>query len=260
MRRYGLSPKKKLGQHFLVDRAAIGDIVDACGATAGDAVIEIGPGLGALTASLVAAGVLVTAVERDRELVRVLEDLFEDGVDVVEGDALTFDYGRCGPETPVVGNLPYNISGPVIFRLMEFHGSTGPWTLMTQREVARRLAASPGTKDYGAMTALVRPLRAVEVVREIGPGSFLPPPRVDSTVIRLEARPKPLYGDVSPAAYRRVVKAAFGTRRKTLLNAFRAFGIPNPREVIVTAGVDPGVRGETLDVDAFAALARALEL
>ena len=262
LRRFGLRPRRRLGQHFLSDARIAATIARAVGPA--DVVVEIGAGLGALTAHLLDTAHRVVAVERDPALVAALHDLFagETRLRVVHEDALAFDYAACktaGEAPPAIaGNLPYNVSAPVLFRLLEVSGRTGAWTLMVQREVARRLKASPGGRDYGVVTALVHPHRVVEVVTEVGRGAFHPPPKVDSTVLRLVPRPRPLYADLDYAAYRRVVRAAFATRRKTVRNSFKAAGLPEPAALLKAAGIDPDVRGETLSADDFAALARAL--
>lgn len=263
LRRFGLAPIKALGQHFLTDTAVLERIARAVGGGPGDPVIEIGPGLGALTSRLLGRGLHVTAVEVDRRLAAALPEALAaagDRLRVVQADILEVDLAAVaaalGGRPAVAGNLPYNLSAPIVFHLLEATASTGPWVLMFQREVARRLAAAPGGREYGAITALVAPWRTVERVCDVGPGAFLPRPQADSAVVRMDPRPAPLLGDVGWPDYRRVVKAAFGSRRKTLRNALGAAGVPDAEAAIRQAGLDPGIRGERLGVEEFVALAR----
>ena len=266
LRRHGLRPRRSLGQHFLSEPRVAAAISRATGVGAGDTVVEIGAGLGSLTRLLLDTGARVVALERDRALVPILRELFADHprLEVVHADALRFDYGtvEADPAPAVVGNLPYNISAPLIFRLLEASADTGPWTLMFQREVARRLLAAPGTKEWGALTALVLPRRRVETVLEVGRGAFHPPPKVDSAVVRMTARARPWFDDVPPEDYRRVVRAVFATRRKTLRNSlnggFATLDLGAIDALLGEAGIDGRRRGETLALEEFAALADAV--
>jgi len=260
LRRHGLHARRALGQHFLSDTRVAIAAARAAGIGPGDTVVEIGAGLGALTRPLLATGAQVVALERDRALVPVLRELFEgeERLEVVHGDALRFDYVAAGGDHPaaIAGNLPYNISAPLLFGLLEASDQTGAWTLMFQREVAHRLLAEPGSRQWGALTALVVPCRRVEAVLEVGRGAFHPPPAVDSTVVRLTPCPRPGFEDVRWDAYRRVVRAVFATRRKTLRNSLRAAGLP--ADLPDRAGIDPRRRGETLTPEELGELARLL--
>jgi len=157
-----------------------------------------------------------------------------------------------------VGNLPYNVSAPLLFRLLEHNERTGPWTLMFQREVARRLQAAPGTREYGRVTVLLHPHRRVETVLDVGRGAFVPAPQVDSAVVRCTRREPPLFADLPPERYRRVALAAFATRRNTLRNGLRAAGFTGVEQSLEAAGLDPRVRGEALAPEQLAEVARLL--
>lgn len=262
LRRFGLRPVKGLGQHFLTDRVVLDRIVDALALGPGDAVVEIGPGLGALTGPLLLTGAQVMAIERDRSLAAALPELFpgESRLTVVQADVLKTDLVPLAADRQpaVAGNLPYNISAPVVFHLLRHTEITGSWVLMFQREVAQRLRATPGEPGCGVITALVAPFRDVRTVIEVGRGAFHPPPAVDSEVIRLDPRADRPLGDVPYAVYRRVVRAAFGSRRKTLRNALRTGGLADAGGLLEQAEIDPGRRGETLSVEEFVRIARGV--
>jgi 16S rRNA (adenine1518-N6/adenine1519-N6)-dimethyltransferase len=229
-------------------------------------VVEIGAGLGTLTARLLATSAEVWAIERDRDLVRVLAEELADQprLRLVEADAVKFDYRAAAvgvAEPPViVGNLPYHLTAPLLFALLEHHAATGRWVVMVQREVADRLCAAPGSRRYGRITAALGRVRAIERVCSVSRGCFLPAPRVDSAVVCLEPRPRPLGAPVDGVSYLRLVRAAFGRRRKTLANALRTLA---PRDQVLEwcarAGIDPRVRPEQVAPEGFAALVRARE-
>ncbi|MCA9707269.1 MAG: ribosomal RNA small subunit methyltransferase A [Myxococcales bacterium] len=267
LRRHGLSARKTWGQHFLRDHAVHGAIVGAAAPRPEDRVVEIGAGLGTLTAHLLGTGAEVWAIERDRDLCEVLRaELGEQPrFRLHEADAVRFDYASAasdlGERRPIiVGNLPYHLTGPLMFRLLEAHAVTGPWVVMIQREVADRLRAAPGSRTYGGITAALSRVRDISGVMHVPPGAFLPPPRVDSAVIRLDPRPSPR-GEVSDErGYLALVRVAFQRRRKTLLNALSALA---PKEQVrawcAAAEVDPRLRPECLGPEQFAALQRARE-
>ena len=253
--------RKRFGQHFLHDPTVLERIVSALGPRRGDRIVEIGPGGGALTQLLLESGSdALDAVEIDRDLAGVLRDRFASypGFTLHQGDALAFDFAalarlRSGP-LRVVGNLPYNISTPLLFHLLANAASIQDMHVMLQREVADRIAAAPGDAAYGRLTIMLAPWVSVEQLFEVGPGAFRPPPKVWSTVIRLSVRPQPSF-PVSPH-FAQVVAAAFSHRRKTLRNALRSLV---SREQIEAAALDPGVRPETLAPEAFNTLARQLD-
>lgn len=266
LRKHGLAPRKSWGQNFLHDRSIHAHIVRASGAAPGSRVVEIGAGLGTLTCHLLATGAEVWAIERDRDLCVVLrEELGHlDTFRLYEADAVKFDYARASDEEQarpsIVGNLPYQLTGPLLFKLLNHDKVTGPWVVMVQREVADRLCSPPGNKQYGGLTAAMSRVRAVRKVCEVGPGSFIPPPRVSSAVVRLDPL-EDVRGEVGdPTAYLDLVRKAFQQRRKTLLNSLSVLG---PKDLVRAwcerAGVDPSLRPERLGPEEFAALARARE-
>lgn len=265
LRKYGLAPRKSWGQNFLHDPRVHEEIVIASGAAPGGRVVEIGAGLGTLTMHLLRTGSEVWAIERDRDLCDVLRKELGGIRDfrLFEANAITFDYSSAALDSgrvSVVGNLPYQITGELLFALLEHDASTGVWIVMVQQEVADRLCASPGTKQYGAPTVSLGRTREITRVCQVGPGSFLPPPRVNSTVVCLAPRAQ-ARGEVGdPAGFRALVRAAFGQRRKTLLNSLSVLA---SKEAVsswcASAGIDAGLRAERLDSAQFAALQRARE-
>jgi 16S rRNA (adenine1518-N6/adenine1519-N6)-dimethyltransferase len=252
--------RKRFGQHFLHDPAVIERIVQALGLNAGEHLVEIGPGRGALTTQLLArADVTLDALEIDRDLAAALAARFQPPRTVLhECDALTFDFGALartrGAPLRILGNLPYNISTPLLFHLLQQRAALSDLTIMLQREVALRLAAPPGGDDYGRLTVMLAPYAQVERLFDIGPGAFQPPPRVWSAVVHLKMRTPALF-TVSPH-YGAVVMAAFSQRRKTLRNALRAL---LSAAAISACGIDPGARAETLTPQEFNALAQTLD-
>lgn len=265
LRRHGLWARKSWGQHFLHDPNVLGAIVHAIDPSRGNRIVEIGAGLGTLTGRLLEAGAEVWAVERDRDMCDVLrEELASfDRFTLHEADAVKFDYGaaaRDGTPADVVGNLPYQLTGPLMFKLLSHNLETGRWVVMVQREVARRMCAEPGGKIYGSLTVSLARVRAIRPVVDAPPGAFLPPPKVDSAVVQLDARDAPR-GEVGDAeGFQQLVRTAFQQRRKTLLNALSPLaGKERARAWLETAGVDPRLRPERLSPEEFAALQRARE-
>jgi 16S rRNA (adenine1518-N6/adenine1519-N6)-dimethyltransferase len=267
--RYGLRAKKSFSQNFLISERAFRAIVDATVRTDDDWVVEIGAGLGTLTARLaerVPEGKVI-ALERDRDMIAVLtaELAGVDNVQIEEVDALKYDLRMAakwrGEPIAVCGNLPYQIAAPLLFRVIEARASVRHAVVMIQKEMADRLLAKPGTKDYGALGVMIRTYADVSTVAKVGAGSFVPPPKVDSTVIKLvplpDAKPRAPISD--DKHYSAVVHAAFGQRRKTLRNALRAvFDAAAVDEALATTAIDGGRRGETLDIPEFARLAEAI--
>lgn len=269
LERHGLYTKKSLGQHFLVDDNVIARILDLAALTGDETVLEVGPGIGTLTVALCAAAGAVVAVERDADLVPVLAETTAgcNRFELVRADAVSVTAEqlttRFGAPTALVANLPYQVAATVVLRFFELLPDLQQATVMVQSEVADRMSATPGGKDYGSYSVklqlLARPAGRFSVAR----GCFLPPPRVDSAVLRLERVPLAEDGDVIAAASR-VADAAFAQRRKTLRNSLRAAlgaqGVEGQRidAALESAGIDGTVRAETLPPEAFVALARAL--
>jgi len=263
----GLRPQKRWGQHFLCDPAVARRIVDAAELRPGAAVLEIGPGLGALTDELAARAARLYLVEIDRGLAARLLERHADRahVRVLVGDVLALPLETMlegDDDITVVANLPYNIATPVLFRLLALRRRVRRAVVMLQREVAARLAAPPGADARGALSVMMQTWAEVRVAFGVSRRSFLPPPRVDSAVVvlRLVATPRVPLRD--PATYEAVVRAAFGQRRKMLRNALAALAAARGVDGAAPferAGVDPRARAETLALDDFARLAGALE-
>ena len=253
--------RKRFGQHFLHDPRILARIVQALAAHPGDHLVEIGPGRGALTERLLALpGCTLDAIEIDRDLAAQLRGRFTGSPDraLHEGNALEFDFsalaGERGGRLRIVGNLPYNISTPLLFHLLRHAAAIADLTVMLQREVVVRIAAAPGNRDYGRLSVMLAPQLQAERLFDVGPGAFQPPPQVWSAVVRLTVRAQPLF-PVSPH-YATVVAAAFAQRRKTLRNALSE--ILTAAEISACA-IDPRARPETLAPEAFNTLARAAD-
>jgi 16S rRNA (adenine1518-N6/adenine1519-N6)-dimethyltransferase len=252
----GHQPRKRFGQNFLADAHYVAKIVAAIAPAPGDNIVEIGPGLGALTGALVDGAGRIAAIEIDRDLAARLRDRFAAEVLALhEADALAFDFGVLGPDLRVVGNLPYNISSPLLFHLGAYAASVRDIHVMLQREVVARMTAAPATPDYGRLTVTLQCRFAVTRLFIVPPGAFRPAPNVDSAVARLvplrDQRPR----IADEPLFARIVAAAFGQRRKTLRNALA--GVTDEAQ-LRAAGIDPSARGETLSVDDFVRLANAL--
>lgn len=259
LRKYELHPKRSFSQNFLIQPGAIAQIADAALAL-GSEIVELGPGLGALTHALLARGAHVLAVELDRDMVQVMRAEFagQDRLEVRCGDAAALDLDQhshaCGSKLVVTGNLPYQATGAIIRRVVAHRAVLDGAVLMVQREVRDRLVAQPGTKAYGALTVFTRAAFDIETVCRLRPGSFYPAPKVDSAVVRLLPHEIPLAEETE--SFQAVVRAAFQMRRKTLRNALRALGdADRASRALSEAGIDPGRRGETLSIEEFAKLA-----
>jgi len=253
-------PKKRLGQHFLHDPGTIDRIVRAIAPQRGDRLVEIGPGRGAITLPLLEAAGTLDVVEIDRDVLPALEARCRGRGElrVHQEDALEFDLRALrgdGAPLRLVGNLPYNISTPLLFRFLEQLDAVSDMHFMLQKEVVARMAARPGGKEYGRLTVMLAPWVRVEPLFDIGTGAFSPPPGVVSTFFALHAHPTPPFAIADASAYARVVAAAFGQRRKTLRNSLSTL-LDSAR--IEAAGVDPSARAETLAPSQFAALAAQL--
>ncbi len=269
LQRYGLAPKKGLGQHFLWQSQLVERIADAAELTKEDVVLEIGPGLGILTAALARRAGQVIAVEIDESLFPLLEETLKgyDNVQLVKGDArqvdfqqLLDDYAPGYTSCKVMGNLPYYITSPLIIRLLqgEFHKEL--LVFMVQKEVAQRMIAQPGGKDYSSLSVVVQYFAQPEMVFRVSPHAFCPPPEVDSAVIKLACREHPAVRVIDEEIFFKVVHTAFRYRRKTLRNALKEGGLlcPGEESVFTTSGISPERRGETLELEEFARLADAV--
>jgi 16S rRNA (adenine1518-N6/adenine1519-N6)-dimethyltransferase len=266
LKELGASPYYGRGQHFLTNKNIAMRIVELADPKPDDVVLEIGPGTGALTHHLVEKAARVIAIESDRKLAGYLGDTFGDRAEIIFGDALSFDYRKLGETTGapllVVANLPYNISTELIFRLLDVREYVTRMVLMLQKEVALRLGARPGTKEYGVLTVLVTMLSDVSVALSVGPGNFHPRPKVDSRVVVFDILPEPRVDTEDIHLFRRVVRAAFGTRRKTLRNSLKSLADLIDQDTIFgiekETGLDFRRRGETLSLEEFARLTDAL--
>lgn len=263
LQRHGLRTRKSFGQHFLVDDNVVGRILELARISPDDAVLEVGPGIGTLTAALIAEAGSVVAVERDRALLPVLAETLAGAADlrVVCADAVAVPVAELGsplgPPVALVANLPYAVAATVVLRFFEELPSLRSATVMMQAEVADRMCASPGSKDYGAYTVKLRLFAEPAGRFAVARSCFLPPPRVDSAVLRLERVTRDVPADVGRDAAV-LADAAFSQRRKTLRNSLSAAlgaAVSEVERTLVSAGVDPGRRAETLSVDEFLVLA-----
>ncbi|MEO0420773.1 MAG: 16S rRNA (adenine(1518)-N(6)/adenine(1519)-N(6))-dimethyltransferase RsmA [Pseudomonadota bacterium] len=252
-------PRKRFGQHFLHDPNVLRRIVDAISPAPDDRLVEIGPGQGALTAPLLSRDVSLTAIELDRDLAPALGELpgAAGRLSVIEADALTLDYAHLadslGGPIRLCGNLPYNISTPLLFHLLAHREHVIDMHFMLQKEVVMRMAAPPGSKTYGRLTVMLGAVCEVEALFHVGPGAFKPPPKVDSSVVRLRIPNQAPVAIEHPELFAQLVRQAFSMRRKTLRNSLkRLMGA----DAIEAAGIDPGARPETLTPADYGALTR----
>lgn len=263
LKTFGIHMAKKLGQNFLIDGNVVDGIVAAAQVKAGDTVLEVGPGIGTLTQGLAEAGAEVTAVELDRRLLDVLAKTLEgyDNVKVIQGDILKIDISReiNKEKYKLVANLPYYITTPIIMKFLEERLPVELLVTMVQKEVAQRMVAKPGGKDYGALSVAVQYYTEPEIMFIVPPKAFIPSPAVESAVIRCTVRTVPPVQVASEKMFFRVVKAAFAQRRKTLANGLKANGLDKAavEKVLAQAGIDGTRRGEQLSLDEFAAIANA---
>lgn len=280
LRSHGITARKKYGQNFLVDADVLEETVRAAGLTETDGVLEIGPGIGTLTQYLAFSAGKVVAVEIDRTLLPVLEDTLMgwNNVEVVNGDILKMDLEALvrdryeGRPVKVVANLPYYITTPIIMKLFESGAPIESVTCMVQKEVADRMQAQPGSKEYGALSLSVQYFARPEVVRIVHPSSFMPQPGVDSAVVHLKRYPKPPVSVTNETLLFEVIRASFNQRRKKLTNGIAGFGPflkktdgkgyvftkEDAARALTAAGLSPDVRGEKLSLEEFARLTDSL--
>jgi 16S rRNA (adenine1518-N6/adenine1519-N6)-dimethyltransferase len=246
--------RKRFGQHFLHDQGVLQHIVDAVNPRPGEHIVEIGPGAGALTARLLERVDALHAVEIDRDLAADLRTRWPAKLQLHEGDALDYDFSdlsaRCGGPLRLVGNLPYNISTPLLFHFLQHRQCIVDLHIMLQKEVIDRMAATAGEDDYGRLTVMLAPWLQIEKLFDVGPDAFKPPPRVWSAVARLTVLPQPRFA--VPPLYAAIVAQAFSQRRKTLRNSLRG---RIAEDGWADAEVDPAARPETLTPEQFARLA-----
>lgn len=272
LKSYNILPRKKFGQNFLVDKNIARKIVCLADIKPDDVVLEIGPGIGALTDILVETGAKVIAVEIDKTLFLVLSERFSEkkNIEILNEDALKVSYKglakRYGKKLIVAANLPYNISTAILFKFLEDRGVFLKLILMLQKEVAERLAAKPSCKDYGVLSVFIQLFMDVKLEFKVPPSAFEPKPNVDSAVVSFNILDKPKFMIDDTAMFKRVVKAAFNQRRKMLANTLKGLmgtdlkSIPNIVNALEQAGIDPKRRGETLSIEEFARLCNCLTI
>ena len=262
-KRFDIKMSKKLGQNFLIKRGIVDEIVHAAELTPGEPLLEVGPGIGTLTQGLAQSGADVTAIELDRRLLEVLDTTLAsyDNVRIIHGDVLKLDVPSIMNHKPfkVVANLPYYITTPIIMSLLESKLPIERLVVMVQKEVALRMVAKPGTKDYGALSVAVQYYTEPDIVLDVPPKSFLPAPAVTSSVIRCVLRDKPPVDVIDEKLFFRVVKAGFAQRRKTFANTMKTTGLSKDRieELLAKANIDGQRRGETFTLQEFADVANA---
>jgi 16S rRNA (adenine1518-N6/adenine1519-N6)-dimethyltransferase len=263
--KYDLRAKKSWGQNFLGDEGILDEIAALAVPRAGDRVVELGSGLGHLTVRLLARGARVVAIERDRDMARVLRGELGDRIDLREADAARLDFAALAGEegtgrVAVVGNLPYHLTSPILFSLVDQAPHVARAVFLLQREVAERLAAPAGERESGILSVLLQREAEVSIERIVPPGAFHPPPKVHSAVLCARFRP-PAEALIDPVRFRKLVKAGFAQRRKTLGKALGAAHLAPPDALaaaLAAAGVDPKRRGETLSISEWTAIERAL--
>ncbi len=250
-------PKKSLGQHFLADRTYIDRIVQAVNPKPGDRLVEIGPGQGAITFPLLDRHGELTVIEFDRDLIFPLTEAARahGTLEIIHRDVLTVDFTKLasdGRKLRLVGNLPYNLSSPILFHVLEHAEAVGDMVFMLQKEVVDRMAAAPGSKVYGRLSVMLQAYCAVTPLFTVPPGAFRPPPKVDSAVVHLVPRAPEQIAIEDARRFADIVRAAFGQRRKTLRNALSTVC---DSALIEAAGLRPDARAEQIEVDGFIRLA-----
>jgi 16S rRNA (adenine1518-N6/adenine1519-N6)-dimethyltransferase len=246
-------PRKRFGQHFLVDRGVIDKILVAVDPRPGDLVVEIGPGLAALTGPLLERLPHLHAIEIDRDLADRLSERFApERLSVHRADALEFDFGSLGEGLRIVGNLPYNISTPLLFQLAAYSSRLRDLHLMLQREVVERMVATPSTREYGRLSVMLQYRFDMDKLFTVAADAFRPPPKVESAVVRLRPIPHPAPPARDDSVWAKVVTRAFTRRRKTLRNAL--MGVVS-EAVLRELGIDPGLRPENLSVGDYVRIA-----
>jgi len=271
LHQYGIRPRKKLGQSFLVDVNTIHKIAAAGRFSSDDIVVEIGAGIGLLTKDIAQVAKRVIAVEIDPQLVKILHDQFDEcsNVEIHSCDVLKFDISSISnnynTKVNVIGNIPYNISSPVIFHLLSSRSVISCFTLMLQKEVVQRLVSLPDNKNYGVPSVLLQMYADIERLFDVSANCFYPRPKVESSIIQGKFREKPLFDLTDEAFFRRLVKASFAQRRKMLTNNLKnakfleGFSAPELKDALNKAGIDGKRRGETLSLQEFGNLSNILK-
>ena len=250
-------PRKRFGQHFLIDPDVIDAIIHSINPSANDVVVEIGPGQGAITSSLATAAKTLHAVELDRNLAARMRAQYDSAPNVTihEADALNFDFGALGDDLRIVGNLPYNISTPLLFHLLKYRAQIRDMHFMLQKEVVDRMAASPGSKAYGRLGIMLGCQFRIDALFDVDRLAFDPPPEVTSAVVRLTPLPQGTYEIDNAVHLSRLVATAFSQRRKTIRNALRK--VVDEQDLIAVE-IDPGKRPETVPISAYVHLSNRL--
>ncbi len=250
--------RRPLGQHFLFDPRILKKIIDCGKVTSEDTVVEIGPGLGKMTKLLAERVKKVIAIEIDKRLAERLKEALStyQNIEVITADALKFPYETIKGKFKVIANIPYYITTPLLFRLLKFRDKIISMTLLVQKEVARRIAAVPGNKDYGILSISVQLYSKPSLKFSISKGAFSPPPEIDSSVVYFEVYPQTVLKLENEEFFLKVVRTAFSQRRKTISNSLKSF--KNIKEALDKAGLDPKLRPEMLSIKDFLRLANAL--
>jgi 16S rRNA (adenine1518-N6/adenine1519-N6)-dimethyltransferase len=264
---YGLIPKKGWGQHFLIDRNILNKVIRTARVGKDDVILEVGPGLGEMTLALAQQVKRVIAIEIDPKLVEILKKKLKSypNVEVIKKDILKVNLNQLlekeGQPIKVVANLPYQISTPLLFRFIESKEVFSTFTLMLQKEVAERIVASPSGKEYGPLSIFIQLYSDVSILFFIKPSAFFPPPKVESALVHMAWKETPMIEMNDEERFKRVVKACFGYRRKTLANALKHSELILPESIALkmeAIGIDPQRRPETLTIQEFINLANAL--
>ena len=269
LKEYGLTPRKGWGQHFLVDRNILNKVIRTAQINEKDVVLEVGPGLGEMTIGLAKKAKRVITIEIDSKLVEILKKkvMGYPNVEVIKGDILKVDFNKLlnqGKDpVKVVSNLPYQISTPLLFRFIESRQIFSTLNLMLQKEVAERMVAPPGGKEYGPLSIFVQLVSNLSILFFVKPAAFFPPPKVESAVIHMTWKGKPMVEVKEEEWFKKIVKGCFGYRRKTLTNALKHSDLTLPNDIeprINKIGIDPQRRPETLSIQEFVNLAEALKM
>ena len=250
--------RKRFGQHFLADPGVINAIINEVSPGPDDVVVEIGPGQGAITQSLAALAGEFHAIELDRDLAAALRERYADATNVTihEADALQFDFGALGNDLRIVGNLPYNISTPLLFHLLDARSHIRDMHFMLQKEVVDRMAAEPGSKAYGRLSIMLGYRFSIDALFDVDRTAFDPPPEVTSAVVRLMPLPPGCFDEIDEKQMSAIVATAFSQRRKTIRNALRQVA---DEQQLDTVGIDPGLRAEALPIERYVALTKLLQ-